>query len=71
MMGGCMVIAISPEVGSAPALARKVGGAPARLLEKQHKRCSPPPQDRPQQLARKVGGSHTRLLRRQRSLHMS
>lgn len=70
-LGGliCAAFAVLSFTGSAaPALARKTGGAPERLLEQQrHKGASqnqPAPAE--QRLARKVGGAKTRLLRQMR-----
>lgn len=48
-------------------LARKTGGAPERLQEKQQQRHKNDTQKQPEQrMARKVGGAKTRLLHRQR-----
>lgn len=60
--------ALSFTGAAAPALARKTGGAPERLLEKQRHRGASQNQPVPteQRLARKVGGAETRLLRQQR-----
>ena len=69
-LGGliCAVFAALSFPGSAaPALARKVGGAPERLLEQQRHRGASQNQPTPveQRLARKVGGANTRLFRQQ------
>ena len=56
----------------APALARKTGGSPARLQEKQQQRHKAATQNRPDmRMARKVGGYKSSLLHRQhmRYLH--
>ena len=70
-LGGliCAAFAALSFTGSAaPALARKTGGAPERLLEQQRHRGASQNQPAPaeQRLARKVGGAKTRLLWPQR-----
>lgn len=53
-----------------PAMARKTGGAPQRLQEKQLERHRGAAQNQPR-LAHKAGGSKTRLLHQQRAFYRS
>lgn len=69
LMGGLLMatVLISTDAESATGLARKTGGAPARLQDKQQKRHKAARNQPEMQLARKVGGYRTRLLHRQRA----
>ena len=58
MTGGMALLAAFSDTPST--LARKTGGAPQRLQQKQHKGCSQNQQN--PALARKVGDPKTRLL---------
>ena len=69
LMGGIMLAtmfaASAVDAAELPALARKTGGAPERLLEKQQEHHKGATQKQPtpeKRLARKVGGAKTRLL---------
>lgn len=69
-MGGLLAATATFMLGdsesASPLLARKAGGAPQHLLEKQQHRKADVPQKPDARLARKVGGEKTRLLYQQR-----
>ena len=70
-LGGlvCAAFAVFGGIGDAdPALARKSGGAPERLLEKQGRKGASQNQPTPTEsrLVRKQGGDRSRLLRQRR-----
>lgn len=79
LMGGLLaaVCATADMNNQADALARKTGGAPERLQNKQQQRYKGSTQNQPDdtRLARKTGGAKTRLLHRQhlryRQLHQA
>ena len=67
LMGALLAAMLFTEIGAenADGLARKTGGAPARLQHKQQQRYKTSQNQPEVQLARKVGGSKTHLLHRQ------
>lgn len=73
LMGG-LLIAAAATLNDAPSpceLARKTGGAPERLREKQHERRHGAENKQPEtRLARKAGSYKTRLLYRQRNMRL-
>lgn len=73
LMGG-LLIATAATLNDAPTpceLARKTGGAPERLREKQHERRHGAENKQPEtRLARKAGSYKTRLLYRQRNMRL-
>lgn len=69
LMGGLLAatFATHSATDSADSLARKTGGAPERLQEKQRRHYKGTTQPQPElRMARKVGGYNTRLLHQQR-----
>lgn len=67
LMAGLLAATILSSLNAekADSLARKTGGAPARLQDKQQQRYKASQNQPEVQLARKVGGYKTRLLHRQ------
>ena len=73
LLSGAAILATVLDTADSTPLARKTGGAPERLQQKQLNRHKGSTQNQPEptRLARKVGGSKTRLLHRQRAFYRS